>query len=457
MSLGKVIKEENLKHIKKWLILLFVTIIYKVALDYSYIAVLGDKIDEFILDINIYKIIFSSIIIICIFLKIEQFNSKPSVILFNLFFYVEIIPISVIYGCGNMSSFYFATIILGTCICLSIINYDFEECKMRIAVIDEMSVIIPYMGIIIAFLLLFAMVYFLGAPSIDAFDFSKVYDIRLHGRTIDNKIFNYLLNWSTAVIIPMLIARSFALKHYAVGILYIAIAVIFYLYTASKAILFMIPVVVGIYIISKLKNSSYWFTLGLGVGIIGVSVLAVAGKYTLYSYFVRRTLILPAYLKFLYYEFFLMHDKIGLSGTLWGSAAGFPFPYENGLGVEISKYFFNNDVMNSNTGFLAEGFYRGGYIGLICVMILFAFILRLINNMVKRTSFSFAITFSIYPIYSLNDSSLIDSMIFGPMLVFILILLFYCERKMSGGMYEKKTKCRLHKAGLHIRYNKRIN
>ncbi|MDY4747318.1 MAG: hypothetical protein SO251_00790 [Candidatus Fimisoma sp.] len=455
MHLNQIMKENNIKNIKKWLILFAFTIGYKFILDYSYISILGNKVDEFVLDVCGWKVLLSTVIIINIFIRVDQFKREPSILLFNLFFYVTIIPISVIYGCCNMNSAYYFIIIIGTSICLMIINKSHIAEINRVNSIKESGVIIPYIGIFTVGILLCVMLYHFGLPSTDAFNFSKVYDIRLHGDYIDNKIFNYLFNWSTAVILPMLIARELTLKRHFFVFIYIAVTVIFYLYTASKAIIFMIPVIVGIYFLSKTKQVNYWFTLIFNAGIIGVSLLALTDKYLLYSYFVRRAMLLPAYLKFLYYDFFTIHDKIGLAGTLWGSAAGYPFPYENGLGVEISKYFFNNDIMNSNTGFLAEGYYRGGYIGVLCVMALFAVILKQVDRLTERTSLSFALSFSFYPIYSLNDSSIIDSIIFGPMLIFVLIILLYSDRRMSGGVNGKKLTIKIQQINLHNRYNRR--
>ena len=47
--------------------------------------------------------------------------------------------------------------------------------------------------------------------------------------------------------------------------------------------------------------------------------------------------------------------------------------------------------MNSNTGFLAEGYYRFDLFGIILVLVLFAIILILLDNFAELNGYSFLV------------------------------------------------------------------
>lgn len=435
---------DNLRNKRKWIVLFFLTMIYKGLLDFSYIKILGGRIEPFILDINHTKILISTITVAGIFILINQFRRQVSFLLYNAFFYIMVLPMSTIYGVCDKSTVYFASVIMGSLICILIISKKVPNTRNVVGVIPESNWFIPLFGLLIVVTILFILILNVGIPNLNALDFENVYEIRLHGRFIENKLFNYVFTWTVTVILPFLICVAFAYKKYCIAIVLISIDVIFYLYTGNKTIFFSILLIVGMYFILKFKFSNFIMGMCLSLGMSLISIAGIIGIYNPYSYFVRRVMILPAYLKFIYYDFFECRPKIGMAGTLLGSAFGQKFPYPEGIGMAISKFFFNNDIMNSNTGFLAEGYYRYGVLGVIISCAILGLLIRLIEDLSNRTSFLFATIVSIYPIYTLNDRSLIDSLVFGPMLIFVLIMIFYSDKGMEEKSHEPRIKIQLH-------------
>lgn len=420
------------------------TLLYKILLDYSYIKILGNKIEPFQLNVNLAKVLIGTIAISFIFLLINQFEKNVSHLLYNAYFYVMVVPISTVYGVCNLSTMYFFAVIIGSIICLLTINYNFSKSFYTIGVISESSWLIPFIAFVIVISVLAVCLYYLGLPGLGALNFKSVYDIRLHNGFIQNKFFNYIFSWTIKVILPFLICIELAYKKRGILAFLLGCNILFYLYTANKIVFFSMILIIGMYYIASFQYANYIMSILFTILMNLISIAALFYFYIPYSYLVRRVLILPAYLKFVYYDFFRMKPKIGLAGTLLGSSLGQDSQYPEGIGIMISKCIFKNDIMNSNTGFLAEGYYRFGILGVLLSCLILGIVIRLVLKLSERTSFVFATIFSIYPIYALNDALLIDSLIFGPMLIFVLVILFFSDYKMGGISYERRIKVKLH-------------
>lgn len=235
------------------------------------------------------------------------------------------------------------------------------------------------------------------------------------------------------VIIPIFIVRFIISQKYWFSALFCCMQFVIYLYTGHKTWLFVIPLAVAVGFWTKRKHFYKEFLLCICFGVGILTILACIQPdnsffQRMFSFLGRRAIIDPAYNKFAYFDYFSNHPLVGLGGMIPRWLIHIPNYYENiSYPMEIGKIYFNEPDMYCNTGFLAEGFMRFGYIGTILILVLFAIILLQIDAFQKRVGFRMAVGFFIYPIYSLVDAHLIDSFILGPWMALEIILLFYTQ------------------------------
>lgn len=419
---------------KKTILFLIWILIYMFALSWGYAHILAGKVQYFQLDFVLWKYLIGSLWIIVLFLNIRHEERTVSSFLLNFHLIIGIIPIAVIYSLCNGSTAYFTVLCIAYLVAELLVKVKWKKEGFSSFYIERFTQFVLFGCMLVVLGILGYTFMTNGLPTLTALNFSDVYDLRGDGYFITNEYLNYIYRWTMAVFLPFLLAYFLVKQRYLLATICVMISFVFYLYSGNKTNLFLIPLVIGVYIFAQYKDTNYRF-YGLFTLVLALTVplTTLANFYMPFSLFVRRTLVIPANLKFVYYDFFSNNPKLGLSGTLWGSKLGVTYPYEKKIGYIISEEYFGLPNMNSNTGFLAEGFSRFGYVGIFLVLILFAMILILLDRLQRRTGYTFAVTMSVYPIFTLNDGQLIDSLIFGPMLVLLLVILLYHDNHSKEG------------------------
>lgn len=417
--------EQKTKAVNIQIVLFISFMIYKLVLELGFWYVLQPvyaKENVYPFEFNLLHYLVGLFWTIFLFFLIRHDVHKPSTFFLELHYVIAIIPITVIFAFGNENMLFYNLLCIAFGIA-SIIIILGKNIK-----IPQISVSTPIL--IIGFYLITAIVYAdivlkNGMFTFKALDIYQVYSLR--GQFILHKYIGYMFPWQYIVINPFFIIRFLERKKYGGAGVFIMLQFVTYLYSAQKTILFIIPLTLAVYVISKFRKLNvYIYSLFAG-GTLFITVGSFFSEtiYALYDLLIRRVLLLPANLKFIYYDFFSVNEKIGLAGTLWGKFLGAKYPYDRGIGYIISQTYFNDSVMNSNTGFIAEGYSRFSYIGVIIVFIVFALLLLLINYLGEQNGYSFALCMSLFSIFLLNDGEIIDPLIFGNLLILVFICLFY--------------------------------
>lgn len=430
------------KDIKNTVFFFMIVFIYKVALELGFWYLLQRNYA----DANIYRFEFDFVKYLTgmfwcavLFLLINHDARKPSTFFMQMQYVIAFIPITVIFAFSNESIAYY-----------TVLSFAFAVAEMTIMFAKDIH--LPQSEImtkilIIGFYLITVLVYVdiiveNGMFTLEAINIYNVYSVR--GDFQLNKYIHYMFTWQYIIVTPFFIIRAFLRKKYVTMCFFCGLQFLAYLYAAQKTILFMIPITLAVCILSRLKNFGLYVYSALMIGVVAITALSFLSDfiYRLYDLFVRRVLILPANLKFIYYDFFSQNPKIGLSGTLWGKFLGLTSPYDERIGVMISKVYFDNPVMNSNTGFLAEGYYRFGLAGIFLALLLFVFILLLLDHFSNLNGYSFAVSIGFFVIFLLNDGGLIDPLLFGQFTVLMGVCLFYNKKydfKNAKKHIKKKT------------------
>ncbi len=413
-------------------------IVYKFLLDFGYVTVLKMQYEgsyDYSFDFTLWKYIIGWLTTLILIYILPRQYEKTSVFFLHVIFAISQIPFASMFAYGKTSLLYFMAISTLFAITECILNFKIEftkldgDSKIKLPSFSKLLVICFVASTIITYVFV---VLQNGLFTFDAFNLEKTYEIRANFKL--NKYIGYIYYWQYIVINPFMIVRGIERKKPIVVVTYVILQLISFLYQAQKIVLFTLFLIIFSYYISQNKQLLWKM---FNVALLLISLLSVMGLlqnissafYIPYTLFVRRMLIDPAMLKYIYYDFFSVNEHIGLGGTLWGQFLGVEYPYDVGWGKLIGKEYFYSEELSANTGFYAEGFFRFGYWGLILVFLLFILLLLLIDFLAHKTSSGFAIALSIFSVMLLNDGGIINELIFGNFTLIVIICLLYDKKE----------------------------
>lgn len=407
-------------------------LVYKLLTDWCFFRILAPVDSAYELFFNPFKFIVG--IVVCIVLFVVPLCNTANVssfflILINL---TQIVPITTIFSFSDENAEYYLLLCLAFLICETITV--FSSAIVVWFSLDKKVIVGISLLIILGLLAIIVVKY--GGPSLTALNIYSVYEMRESGNFSLSKYSGYIFKWAIYAIIPFLTALAIYKNKRIISIGFIAVLFLLYLYSGHKAILFSAPLILVIGVWSKrndfLREFCLFFCFAFS---ILITLTLLIGKpsgivYEIYSLLCRRTMILSANNKFLYFDYFTEHPKLGFYGMIPTFLIKLNSPYEAiNYSYDISAVYYDAPNMNSNTGFLAEGFMRFGIIGILLSMLLFAFILKQFDGFQRKTSFSFAATAFVVPVFLLNDAHLLDELVFGFWMIIELILIFYPSNK----------------------------
>ena len=395
-------------------------ILYKLLIDFSYITIIRDNYNEynqFITDFSLIKYIIAFVFLITLYLLNIKALLSVSKMIVKLFLLLMYVPISTVYACKNDSTVFFMTITAGFFIFIMtasfmIRNIKIKKEKKNDSFIELTTNLLYYGFIAITVILVLSCIYFNGLPSLTALNLRDVYEVR-QAFYLPRYLY-YLYEFEAGFIIYFLIIVNMKRKNIKALIVFILIQFLFFLWKGDKSAIFGLITVIAVYLISgKLQLNKMLCKLFFSFTSISLILFYTVSSLP-FLLLIRRMLIIPANLKFIYYDFFMNHDYIGIVGTVLNSFLKIPDPYAQ-LPYQnlISKLYFNKVEMWSNTGFLAEGYARGGIIGSLLISGLMGIILYLIYLGVKKTDSRFILSIAIIPMITLNDGYLLTSFTFG--------------------------------------------
>lgn len=418
--------------------------IYWATLIFSYVRVLQIHwSSSWPLDVNIFKIVFVSISIVLMLLLVPDEESILSLFIIILL-YVVVIPIGAVYSCQNKESIYYIFVF----ICFIVVESLLKKVCLSGKTINcyqicihkrvEKIEIIRFFFTVIVCLTIFVMFQERGHPNIISLDLSKTYEIR--GSYKISTLCSTLFEITTKALIPFLIASALYKNDIKKIFVLLTVQFIFFLWLANKTTLFSIIIIIFGYILAKGKRSPVNFSKIFALGILIISLLEFSNIqeheniytyviYFCYSLIVRRMILLPAYLKYCYYNYFVLQDNMheGLFGTF---AAPFltrfgvhPY-YEDFSYSQVIGHLYLNDS-DANTGIFGAEFVNFGFFGVFVASILLFILLLCVKKCEITNGKIFTCCVAIYTIFGLVDTSILRMVDYSPMFLTLLILYFY--------------------------------
>ena len=410
-------------------------LLYKLFLEISFYIVLTCKTDFYKTQFDPLRFINETIWCVLTLLLIKLVNNKASSFFLLMIYVLQIIPISVVYAFQDIASpIYYNLLMMSFFLCELIVNNTIIKNDLmpnRWISKNLFSILGMVSGIVLVVIVLKN-----GMPSLAALSLLDVYEFRSNLTFQTSKIIGYFLSSVVKVALPIFAVRYLLRKEYLKSLIPLIGILIVFLYTGQKSFLFSIPlIIIGVFFINKEEGNVKIFQVML-LTFIGVCVVACVHDFrgsrdiawVIYSMFVRRVLIVPAYLKFIHYDYFLNHPYLGLYGVIPRVINPYkPAYYEQGVSYpfDIGAIYFDKPNMSADTGALIEGFSRFGYIGLIGSLLFIAIILKQIDRFQEKTSYREAVCYFIYIIYSLSEMQIVGTLFLGPWMFALIIINWY--------------------------------
>lgn len=415
---------------QRTVLLLFLGMLaFKLACDAGFLWLTTQDSVSYPLRFSLGKYLFGSLCCFALFFLMPHDGKRASSFFLYFVFLFQIVPITASYAFADRATEYYFVLIVAYAFCILLTGYVGNKKQLQRSRIFTKTIAFGYAGIMLLIMLLIVRRY--GMPSLAALNLSNVYVLRGSGAFSLGKYENYLFTWTTAVILPAGIAFALTKKRYIIACGLCGIMLLLYLYSAHKTFLFSIPLVFACTLWSKRKNfykelfTILCFGYLLLVFLIWFSPMLQDLIQRVFSLLARRVMYVPANNKFHYFDYFTNNPKMGIGGIIPRWLFYVPNYYENiPYSYEISAIYYNLPEMNSNTGFLAEGYMRFGHLGTVGILVFFGCILKLIDRFQERAGYSLAVGVFIYQIYSLADAHLLDSLVLGPWMLLMFILLF---------------------------------
>lgn len=417
------------------ILMYFLMLMYKFTTELGYWMILTKDTVSYTKDFNLQKYIIGFFWCSILYFGINKTRHQYiSTFCLYLTYIMQIIPMTTIYALGNDHSVYYHSICLAFFLCELFVGYVGDSKKVHRN--WKISNLIECTMICFTFLLILYIVAKNGVPTLIALNIYDVYELRSSDQFQISKYMNYILSYSTKVFIPFILAKTIIDTKYHLTLMYSGILFLIYLYSGHKTFLFSIPLIIVSCLWAKRKN--FYHELFI-IAKIGFSVLVLFVCFsplksillnTVYSLFGRRLMMVPANLKFLYYDFFTQNELLGFAGIFPRWLIDVYNPYElTPFPNVIADVYLNSPQTWASTGFLAEGFQRFGHIGTFFVLFLYGIILKIADRFQKQVGYPLALGILIYPVMVLTDTQLLGTLFFGSWGCVMVIVSFYCNGK----------------------------
>lgn len=404
---------------------IFYVILYKIVLDISYIVV--SRIDSDIVIVfnalNIRMLISYILAFILTLPMAKRQNNNAFIDIFlNIELIIMIIPMLSVYAFTSQNhtllmypiTVYFIQILL---------SRWFYSQSINVCSNQYFYILLHILLYIILIIGCYATIKYARMPSLDAFNLNNTYIIRDNANSMPFWT-GYFTTWATKIVMPYLFCYSLIKHKYFMTIFICALQLLFYMIYAHKVILFTLPFVLFIYIIIKTKKPIIYFMKNLTFGLIisiGAYLIGFSRPIIILA---DRFLLIPAQIKFAYYSFFSVNEKVHFADGLIGKILGIQSPYDYTIPQQISVYLYNASVpFNANTGYIADSFANGGVIGLMIISIFLIMFVYSINCVSQNVDKRITVPLMVLLFMTLNDGAFLTMCLTdGGLLLFLIFL-----------------------------------
>lgn len=414
-------------------------IFYKLVLDMMYIFVASPQYGYagLIYHPTFLKYAIGLVMYLVLFASLPKDEKVTSTVFLHIQFMYTVAPLLTFYSLANGSNKYILMVFF--CVLLESVIVRFGSKKRHPIYITGLKNYVTVLVFVMIFVTVTIPVLYNGFAGLKAFDFDYIYEMRANATYPPG--FAYLFFWMGKAIIPFFAVYLLDKKRYIGAIAAIALQLLLYMECGNKYLLFiMIPVIV-IYFCAKTHHLTKLAYLGLSVFFLAMipayvfdtasgNALGVRGSF----YVAVRAVFHPADNKFAMYECFSQFPKMYFSQGLIGKMFGLTNLYNGSEGQIVFAYNGGDfKSANLNTGYLGEAYAQMGFLGMVLMSVLFAFVMRAIESYNSKKNFCLLTAVFAMFIINLNDISLLTTLMSSGMAIVLVLAAVYFEKE-SGDL-----------------------
>lgn len=414
-----------------WLLAIF----YKLMLDAMYIWVASPQYGYagLIYMPMFYKYAAGMAMYFLIFASLPKDENSVASVLLHIQFMYTVAPLLTFYSMANGSNKYMLMVFI--CLILESLIVRYGSKNRTPVYIKGVKNYVTVLMWILIFVTITIPILYNGFAGAKAFDFEYIYEMRAKATYPPG--FAYLFFWMGKAIIPFFAVYLLDKKKYLGAIAAIALQILLYIECGNKYLLFILVPVIFIYYCAKTKHLIKLAYLGLSIlffAMIPAYLFDTASGNALgvrSSFYVSvRAIFHPADNKFAMFECFSQFPKLYFSQGLIGKMLGLTNLYNGSEGQVVFAYNGGDfKSANLNTGYLGESYAQMGFVGMLLMSVLFAFVLRAIESYNSRKRFCVLTAVFAMFIINLNDISLLTTLLSSGMAIVILLVAAYFEKE----------------------------
>lgn len=327
---------------------------------------------------------------------------KPSDILLHLLFLFPILPMIVLFVVQDRSRL-FLYIGFTAFLFIYIICYRFRIKPIRLSIslsincYQAMLLLIGWsvIGTIIAF----------GGLKFFNLNLLKVYGYRADAALNLPVFFGYVSPAVSKVVFPFALLLAIVQRNRLNILAALSGSVMMFGLTSHKGPLFYPAVVAMLFwLLNRKKTISFLYIGYFGLVACSIAVFFLFENILVGSFLLRRSFFVPAYLNYLYFDFFFEHPFVYWARSkITFRLLDYPYPLD--VPHLIGYYFFNRPEMGANTGWLGSGYANAGFAGIFIYAFLISLLLLFLDSYGKIINKRIITAIMIIPMLSIFMSS----------------------------------------------------
>lgn len=394
--------------------------LYKLALDASYYLIVSKVwgYSGFVTELSLMKLAESWVLLFMVFALMPKLYQKISDLIVWLLIIMSYVPLLTIYPFMDQPRIYAYAVagfwlLVFLLMKLSVPRFSFIKH-------NQSKMFFWLIAFFFSGLTLFLL--FRYFDFVFNFDLTKVYSIRSHYVSVKIPFSGYVFNWVANIVNPIIFAICLKKKKWIFAGFVVLFQLFLFSVTGMKTFLFALPFVLLLIWVMKRKNPLAWLCAGMASAVIAgmISYFAIDDLWTT-SLFTRRTLLVPAQLSFMYYDFFSQNEHTLLSQhKIFDNFIN--YPYKLSPPNLIAAKYFNSPQMSANNGVYADAYMNFGFLGFIFWGALLAIMLKLFDGLSREKNKSISIAAIALPSIVLVNSPLLTAFCTHGILLSLLML-----------------------------------
>lgn len=256
-----------------------------------------------------------------------------------------------------------------------------------------------------------------------ALDITRIYEIRSHVRM--STVLGYTFSLATKSIIPFAICIALLHRKWVLLGASVLVQMVFYLYTGNRYVLFLIPAIIGIMVLQKIKGYKLYAVLGVSAVMLVTGFARLVSNQALWALSWLNRLFGPAsYLHYLYYDFANKYGTVHYAESHLGALLGEEPPYPKPTSIIISLTY-DGAASNANTGMLATAYLDDKLAGVLLVSALAAACFMAMKRVYSGKLSKIYLPLLVSPAFACLNTNFLTVLISGGLLCTIFLGFLY--------------------------------